>query len=107
MTDPDKLREAIKWAEGQAKIWGNLDSYNYSPYMVEKYTLLATVARSGLQQTKFVEVWHFEMYDTDCDEMRIAVVMSQLLAHEAMRRATNSTIVCKRVTGPHQHEVPA
>ena len=52
----DKLREAIKWAEGQADKWAHPDRNGGSSYMVDNYTLLANAAKATLPPIWLIEL---------------------------------------------------
>lgn len=103
MTDPDKLREAIRLAGQYADIVESGQGFPGLP-SAESMRLLARAAESTLPKTKMVEVWRVESAHEGCP------CLSQYTNEQDARgweRSPPSCYACIRVTGPHMQEVPA
>lgn len=106
MTDAKKLREAISF-------------YRCGHFLTngqnEHLAVILDAAESTLPKTKMVEVWHVEWMHQPPNfpcEYHVTVHKTEAAARDDAKRmrehpTNHGQWVCIRVTGPHEHEVPA
>lgn len=88
-----------------------ISSLNLHPSLLPHLADVLDAARAHLSALpppiKFIETWHVEYWSRQSRHPETQVRLSQTNAeYEAdFRRADGQ--LCVRVTGPHQHEVPA
>lgn len=106
--DRAALEEAIEWATTELATFMAVPAHNIQ--MARKAHCLVAAARAHLAtlpRTKMVEVWHVEFVSADTGAIYVNVHSTEEdAATEAAQRKIRKCL-CVRVTGPHQHEVPA
>jgi hypothetical protein len=100
-------RDQLQWA---INYFGDEKGVNLA---TQRLLEAARVHIATLPKTQTVQAWHVEYFDIKNGEMCCRVIYkygvdgNKSVAVDEADRLKNLGFACTRVTGPHEHEVPA